>query len=380
MTSSRKVILVANTDWYLYNFKQSFLSFLEQNGFQIIIVSPVGYYSERIKNLGIRHIGWTIGRQSILPWQELYGLWKLVGIYRNEKPDIVHHFTVKPVLYGSIAAKLSGVPSVINAITGRGYTLLANEWKARLIRPVVSLLYQIAFTHSNMRVIFENEIDQDYFLHAGYVSRDKCDLIEGVGVDVEKFFPVPEPQGIPVVTYVGRLLWDKGVGIFVDSARILKGKLAAKFVLVGIQDVGNPSNIPEEKIQLWVDEGLIEWAGWYEDVKSAYDSSNLIVLPSFYEGVPTVLLEAAACARAIVASDIPGNRIVVEDQVTGLIVPVNDAEALVVGIEKLLLAPELRSAMGAAGRERIIRSFTTQRINHETFAVYKKLNKMIPSR
>ncbi len=370
---SPKIALVANTDWYLFNFKQSFFTLLRDRGYDVLLIGPAGRYAENIRELGFRFIDWPVSRQSINPFLEITALFKLFAIYRRESLSLVHHFTVKPVLYGSLAARLAGVPAVCNAITGQGYALQAEERRAKIIRPLVKLLYRTALRHPNLRVIFENEMDRSYFLHNRLISADRCDLIEGVGVDTARFFPVPEPEGVPVVVFVGRILWDKGVGVLAESARQLKNEMPVHFVLVGKPDPGNPTTILEGHIQSWVEEGIFEWKGWIDDVKAVYDDSNIVVLPSFYEGVPTVLLEAAACGRAIVASDIPGNRVVVEDGVNGLLVPLNDPGSLTDAIRKLLDNAVLRKKMGKAGRERVMASFTTEKVNSETLQVYKKL-------
>ena len=321
-----KILLVANTDFYLYNFRLTLFEALRERGHELALVSPVGRYVPLIEEAGFRHIPWDIDRKAANPWNEMKALLQLRKIYRAEQPDLVHHFTIKPVLYGSLVSITLGISGVCNSITGRGYVLLANDLRARLMRPVVKMLYRFAFANKHCMVIFENEEDQADFIKNRLVAPVRTRLIRGVGVDTKRFFPLPEPDGDPIVTYVGRLLWDKGIKDLIEAAVILKDAFGVHIRLVGRPDPGNPSSIPEEDIREWVEKGLITWDGWQDDVKEVYDSSHLIVLPSYYEGVPTVLLEAAACGRAIVASDIPGCRTVVDDGVNGLIVPAHDPE------------------------------------------------------
>lgn len=364
-----KTLMVANTDWYLFNFKLSLARVLRESGFEVVMVSPPGEYVARLEEMGFRHIAWNVERQTIAPWKELGSIAKLRRIYSAEKPDLVQHFTIKPVLYGAIASKLTGVRRQLNSITGRGYTLLADEPKAKVIRPIVRFLYRLAFSGRGVMVIFENEEDRRYFVDGGFLRPEMTRLIEGVGVDTDHFTPAPEPDGIPVVGYVGRLLWDKGVGELIDAARLVYAGTPIKVLLAGEPDEGNPSSIHPEVVQSWVAEGFVEWIGFEKDVKAVYHRCHVLALPSYGEGVPTVLLEAAACGRAIIASDIPGCRVVVDNGINGILVPVGDVKALADGLQTLITDKELRLRMGAAGRERAVSLFTKQRINRETLAV-----------
>ncbi len=368
-----KIILAANTDWYLYNFKRSLMDALRANDVEVVLVSPGGEYAHALSEAGYRHCIWRVGRKSMTPWYELNAMAQIKAIYAREKPDLAQHFTVKPVLYGSLAAIEAHIPAVCNAITGRGYLLESPDRMAQLMRPFIYHLYQRAFAHPNSRVIFETSADEQYFIENQLLSAGQNRLIEGVGVDETHFSPSPEPEGQPVVTYAGRLLQSKGIETLVEAVRQVKQTHAFRMVFAGETDPGNPTSLDPEVVQSWVQEGLVEWVGWQGDIKTVYDQSNLVVLPSLTEGVPTVLLEAAACGRAIIASDIPGCRIVVEDGVNGLIVPVNDPAALAEAIQTLLERPELRRQMGAAGRQRVLRQFTANSIVQQTLNVYNEL-------
>lgn len=368
-----KIILTANTDWYLFNFKRLLIESLAANGNEVVLVSPPGKYSVQLSDLGFRHIPWNVGRKSLTPWKEWQSTQEIERIYRQEKPDLVQHFTVKPVLYGSLAAFREHTGPICNAITGRGYLLESTDQIARWLRPFIMRQYKKVFSYPNQKVIFETPADQAYFIENGFLTREKTRLIEGVGVDEQRFYPVPEPEGLPIISFVGRLLESKGLDTLIDAVRILKQSRMIRVILAGDYDPGNPTSIPPETIQAWINEGLVEWQGWQTDVKKVYDQSNVVVLPSLTEGVPTVLLEAAACGRAIVASDIPGCRIVVEDGINGIIFPVNDSKALVNAIEYLLDHPEERQAMGDAGRDRVLRQFTATHIIQATLDVYNEL-------
>jgi glycosyltransferase involved in cell wall biosynthesis len=368
-----KALFVANTDWYLYNFRRSLARALFSRGWEIVMVSPAGSYVSSLERLGYRWVSWEVGRQTLAPWQELAALYRLKKIYLQEKPDLVHHFTVKPVLYGSIAARLAHVPGIVNCITGLGYIFLSDEWKARLIRPLTKIFYWLTLRAANCRVIFENEGDRGYFLKNRLVKPEKAHLIAGVGVDVEHFTAIPEPNGPPLILFPARMLWDKGVGVLVEAARILHPRQQVRMVLVGMPDPGNPTSVDEAMLRRWEQEKLVEYWGWQEDMKAVYQQSHIVTLPSMYEGVPTALLEAAACGKPLVATDIPGCRAIVKDGVNGFLVPVHDYQALADVLEKLIIDSSLRQKMGLASRQLVLNQFTDSSVNEATWAVYREL-------
>jgi glycosyltransferase involved in cell wall biosynthesis len=232
----------------------------------------------------------------------------------------------------------------------------------------------MALAAKNVAVIFENEIDQSYFIREKLVKASQAHLVESVGVDIEHFYPTPEPDGLPVITLAARLLWDKGVGDLVAAARLLRERgVEARFVLVGEPDPGNPSSIDREQIEKWQAEGLVECLGWQADMQAVYTASQIVTLPSRHEGVPTSLLEAAASGRPLVASDIPGCRAIVIHGKTGLLVPPGDVAALADALVRLIGDKELRGRMGAAGRELVSKKFTQSQINAQTTAIYEQL-------
>jgi glycosyltransferase involved in cell wall biosynthesis len=368
-----KILLNANTDWYLYNFRLSLIKQLTADGVEVVVVSPQGRYVERLRAEGLHHVTWEVGRQTLSPWKEFPALLALLNIYRRERPDLVHHFTIKPVIYGSIAGRLARVPAMVNSITGRGYVFLGEDRLARFLRPIVLGLYRLSFSHPNQAVTFENQADLSYFINARLIKNNQALLVDGAGVDVDHFIPLPEPGGTPVVVLAARLLWDKGVGDLVDAARILKNRVPVRVALVGEPDPGNPSTISEDIIHSWVEEGVVEWWGWQEDMCSVYERCHIVVLPSYYEGVPRALLEAAACARPIVATDIPGCRDLVHEGVNGFLVPTHNPEALASALEKLIRDRSLRQRMGAAGRELTVNQFSHKQVNEAFIGVYHRL-------
>ena len=370
---SRKIILVANTDWYLYNFRASLVKKLQSDGAEVVLVSPPGSYSSSFQGWGIRWVPWIVGRKSISPWQELKSIVALVRIYQLEQPDLIHHHTIKPVFYGTLAARLTGVSAIINSITGRGYVFLGSDFKARFLRFFVTPFYRILLRTSKVAVIFENQTDREFFIEQNLVKPEQTSLIESVGVDPDRFVPQPEPQGEIKVLLPARMLWDKGIGVFVDAVRLLQQqKVSARFILVGALDDGNPSAIPAEKINSWQAEGLVEWLGWQKNMEKVYADSHIVVLPSFHEGVPTVLIEAAACARPLVATDIPGCRAVITPEENGLLVPTQDADALAKALKRLIESPDLRWQMGEIARKRVLQKFTHHQVNEATNQIYER--------
>lgn len=368
-----KVILAANTDWYLFNFRLSLARYLRERGLEVVLVSPPGRFAGLLRDSGFRWLPWNLGRQTLAPWTEARAFLELQRIYRQEKPQLVHHFTVKPVLYGSLAARRLHIPAVVNSITGLGYVFLSQELKARLLRLLIKAAYRLAFKHPNQAAIFENETDRQALLHLRLLPPDRTLVIEGVGVDAERFTPQAEPDGVPLVVLPARMLWDKGVGTLVEAARLLRLQMSVRVALVGEPDPGNPANIDQEQLRAWAQEGLVEWWGWQADMPAVYAQSTLVTLPSLGEGVPTVLLEAAAAGKAIVATDVPGCRDVVKHGINGLLVPAQDASALAQALYQLLCDPVLRGRMGAAGRQMILEKFTSARVNPATYEVYRRL-------
>jgi glycosyltransferase involved in cell wall biosynthesis len=341
------------------------------------MVFPSDEFTTGIEERGFRTIQWNVERQTAAPWVELGSILNLARIYRQEKPTLVHHFTIKPVTYGSLAARLAGVPAAINSITGRGFVFLGSNVKAAYLRPLVRILFNIGYAGLNAATTFENESDMEYFVEGGLVPDHNLHLINGVGVDTRAFSYAPQPTSEPpVVIFPGRLLWAKGVGTLIEAARILKERLPVRIVLVGKPDPGNPESIDENIIQDWVRQDVVEWWGWQSDMCSVYHRSHIVVLPSMGEGLSKALLEAAACGRPIVATDVPGCKEVVIPGVTGYLVPTDQPRALANRLEKLIRNPELRDQMGRSGRRLIEENYADDLVNEQIFKIYRELLKI----
>lgn len=365
-----KILLVANTDWYIFRFRISLARFLRSQGIDVVLASPSGRFVPDIEAEGFCWLPWEVGRQSVNPFTEINAIWSLVKIFRQEKPDLVHLHTIKSVLYGSLAALMAHVPTVVRSITGRGYVFLGEDFRARFLRLLVKPLYRSVMRSG--QTLFENEADRQYFIDKKLVAYKNTCLIEGVGVDTDYYQPLPEPEGAPVILLATRMLWDKGVGTLVEAARLLSNEAKARIVLVGEPDPGNPASIDDETLNQWVDEGIVEWWGWRTDMRSVFAACHIVTLPSLGEGIPTVLLEAAACGRPIVATDVAGCRDVVNDGINGLLVPPKDPQALANALLTMLKDKSLRLKMGIAGRNFIMERFSDKKIHEQTLDVYRQ--------
>jgi glycosyltransferase involved in cell wall biosynthesis len=362
--------MFANTDWYLYNFRLAQAQALRERGDEVILVSPDGPYGPQMRAMGFRWLPFSLGRKSLNPLPEIQAVMRLLRLYKQEKPDLVHHFTIKCVLYGSLVCHLLGIRCVVNSVTGLGYVFMEGGVARSWLRSLIQLSYR--FLLRKTWVIFLNPDDKTVFLERHLVDPGRAVLIRGDGVDIQHFSPQPEPKGLPLVVLPARMLWDKGVGEFVAAARSVRRKgLSARFVLVGDIDSDNPASVPTSQLQAWEKEAVIEWWGWKKDIEDVYAQAAIVCLPSYREGLPKTLVEAAACGRPIVASDVPGCREVVKHGVNGLLVPVRDAGALAEALIDLLQNPDLRSEMGVRSRTMAVEEFSMELIISQTFAVYQ---------
>jgi glycosyltransferase involved in cell wall biosynthesis len=365
-----KILLFANTDWYLYNFRLPLAEMLRERGAEVTLLSPPGEYAGRLAAKGFRWVAFPMSSGGTNPFAELITLLRLWKSYRAEKPDLVHHFTPKCVLYGSLAARWSGIRAVVNSVTGLGYLFTRRRSWGRLVRGLVSVSYRFAMRGT--QVIFQNSEDMRAFVAGGLVAAEVAHLVRSSGVELERFAVLPEPEGIPVVMLAARMLWEKGVGDFVEAARVVnKADITAHFVLVGDTYSSNPSAVPAEQLSRWQAEGIAEWWGWHDDMPAVLARANVVCLPTYYgEGVPKVLVEAAACGRAIVASDIPGCREVVRHGENGLLVPQRNPAALAEAISTLAGDVGMRRIMGANGRKIAEQQFSVEKVNQSTLMVY----------
>lgn len=372
--TGRRLLFVVNDAPFFVSHRLPLAVAARAAGYEVHAAVPADTpATSRITAAGIAVHHLPLHRSATNPVSEARTVIALVRLYRRLRPDIVHHVTVKPVLYGSMAARLTRVPAVVNAVSGLGYIFLAQGPSAAARRAAVRAAYRVAFRHPRVRTIFQNPDDLEGFTRSGLLPAHSAVLIRGSGVDLREFTATPEQDGRVIVMLPARMLWDKGVGEFVAAARQLNAVgVDARFVLVGESDL-NRAAVPTEQLRAWHDEGTVEWWGRRDDMPATLARAHVVCLPSYREGLPKVLLEAAACQRAIVTTDVPGCRDAIENGETGLLVPVRDADALATAIRRLVGDPVLRQRMGRAGRARAERDFSVARVVEATLATYREL-------
>ena len=372
-----KVIFFANTDWYLYNFRLALAEYLRDLDFEVVMLSPTGAYGPLLEAEGFRWIGLKMDRRSLNPVRELALVRRLSAVYASEKPDIVHHFTIKCVVYGSLIARWHGIRRQVNAVTGMGHVFTDSGYKARLLRPLVRNLMKAALGSEGSRLILQNKNDVGTFVDAGLATPQQVHLIMGSGVDIMHFRPAERSEQEPAlrVLLASRLLWDKGLKEYMEAARMLRGEgLSIEFFLAGSPDSGNPGSVTAAEAAAWQQSGLVTYLGHVADMPRLLSKIDVMVLPSYYgEGVPRCLLEAASCGLPIVTTNEPGCREIVEDKDNGLLIPARNATALARAIRYLYMNPEERLRMGRAGRQKVLHEFDQQIVFEKTFSVYREL-------
>lgn len=315
-----------------------------------------------------------IWRKGANPLRELVAALHIAATVLRVRPAIAHYITIKPVIYGGIVSRVLRTPAVVQTIPGLGYVFLATTVVGRALRAGVRVAYSVALGHRNGIVIFQNPHDREEFVSRRLVDAPRTRVIRGSGIDMAEFSPSPEPGGAPLVVLPARMLWDKGVGEFVAAAEVLKRRgVKARFALVGDNDPGNPACIPRAQLEEWRARGCVEWWGFRRDMPQVIAQAAVVCLPSYREGIPRALIEAAAAARPIVATDVPGCREVVRDGHNGLLVAPRTALPLADALEKVLSDPELRRTMGERGRALAVSELSADAILAETFAAYREV-------
>lgn len=340
----------------------------------MVIMSRWGDYCPRLEKEGFRVIPWKVSRRSLNPLREAYSLLQVLKVYYQERPDLVHHVALKPVAYGGIATRLYRKIPAVNSVTGLGPVFIHSRPLMRAVRLVLTTGLRFVFGASNCHVVFQNYDDRNLLVAQKVVSEEKTEVVPGFGVNTENFSPLPEPDGVPIVMLPSRMLWEKGIREFVEAAAGLRKQgVSARMVLVGAPDPNNPGCIAEEQLKGWKDSGIVEWWGRRTNMSSVLGEAQVVCLPSYREGVPKVLMEAAACARPIVTTNAPGCSLVVREGENGFLVPVRNSEALAKAISTLLQNRELRRKMGQAGRERALLEFSEQRVARQIINIYRAL-------
>jgi glycosyltransferase involved in cell wall biosynthesis len=370
----RKIVYAVTEDWYFCSHRLPMALAAQAMGWDVVVATRVDRHGDEIRRHGFRLVDWRLDRRSANPAHEARAVLQLAKLYWRERPDLVHHVALKPVLYGALAARLARVPAVVNALAGLGAAFISNSRRSRHLRRALLLAFRRLLDREGSRLLVQNEDDRALFLGQRIVAPERIALIPGSGVDAARFQPMAEPEGVPVAALVGRMLWDKGVGEAVEAARLLKTRgVALRVALVGRPDPANPRSIPEATLRAWQGEGLVEWWGHRDDMVEVWRQAAIGLLPSYREGMPKALLEAAACGRPLVATDVPGCRALVRPWVNGILVAKGDAAALADALATLAAAPAMRAQMGAAARDLILAEYSEERIRAQIQALYREM-------
>lgn len=349
---ARKTVVISiNAAWNIVNFRRGLIAALQANGFHVVALAPSDPYVSRFAELGVEYHEIKMDQQGVSPLRDLQLLFRYRQALGRIRPDVFLGYTAKPNIYGSLAAQLLGIP-VINNVSGLGTAFI----KQGLLTRIVSTLYRAAFSRS-ATVFFQNAEDRDLFVGKKLVRAAKAGLLPGSGINLDEFRPAPAPSSGDrfVFLLVARLVWDKGVGEYVEAARLVRAvEPGARFQLLGFLDVANRTAVPRSAVEAWVAEGLIDYLGHADDVRPVMSRADCIVLPSYREGLPRVLLEGAALGKPLIATDVPGCRQVVEDGRNGWLCTVRDSGSLADAMLRMLrLSPGERQDMAAAGRRKI---------------------------
>jgi glycosyltransferase involved in cell wall biosynthesis len=371
----KKILLASRCAWTLYNFRAGLMRTLLQRGYTVASGGAAGDgFESKIEALGVPFEALPVDKQGINPGADLRLLRAFYGWYRKEKPDIVHHFTIKPVIYGSIAARLAGVPRIVNTVTGLGFVFM--EENVAWLRRLVEWQYRLALACAHF-TFFQNPDDVALFLRRRLVNPQRVGVLPGSGVDCTFFSPASSPPcssaSPPSFLMVARLLREKGVYEFVEAARLVKQHFPeACFQLLGRRDERNPTVISQGELEAWEAEGAVTWLGEVPDVRPFVRRADVVVLPSYREGTPRALLEAAAMGKPLITTDAVGCREVVEDGINGLLVSVQDAKALAQAMMRMIEHPAMRESMGRAGRQKVEREFNERMVLEKMVQVYEQ--------
>jgi len=369
-----KLLYFVTEDWYFCSHRLPHAIAANKAGFEVVVVCNIAKHLDRIKKHGLRVIPIQLTRRSINPIRELCLLSKLTIIYLKEKPDIVQHVAIKPIIYGTIAAKLSGIVGIFNSIVGLGYIFISENILANILKPPVRLALRWSLNQKNSFTILQNKDDKNFLKKI--INLKRSQIIPGSGVNTKKFSCSSEPDIThdgPLIVCVSRMLWDKGIGELVKAIQKLKEeKISFRVALIGKPDPENPASISLNQIRKWEKMKLIEYWGYVENIEKVYHKCHIVVLPSYREGMPKSLLEAASASRPIITTNVPGCREVVRNQINGILVKVRTVSALAASMKKLIKNKSIRERMGKEGRKIVKAKFSEEIITRKTVFLYKK--------
>ena len=376
MSDLASILFLVTEDWYFVLHRLPIARAARKAGYRVLIATQLSTHREMLEAEGFEVIPMVWQRSSMSPLTAWHEIRQIRSIYRQYRPSLVHHIALKPSLYGSIAARWSGTARIINNLAGLGQAFSSKGLFAAVVRQGLIVAFRLLFRGRHTCTIVENADDRAFLIDRIGLAEDQAVLILGIGVDEQRFvYSEEQLGGIPAVVMVSRLLWPKGVRELVEAGQTLSARGVDVIIrLVGKPDEASRLSVPEGQLREWQVQGLVEWLGFQEDIPAIWSEAAIAVLPSYYrEGIPRSLLEAAASGRAVVTTDMPGCREIVEDGVNGILVRPRDAVALADALERLIKSPALRATMGRAGRERVLEHFTERQVVAQTLAVYHTL-------
>lgn len=400
MKSKPRILFLVTEDWYFLSHRLPLARAARDAGAEVLVATRYSTHQERIAAEGFKTLALEWDRGSHNPFKEAFSVLRLAVLYYQWRPDIIHHVAMKPIMLGSLAARiinwLGVTPRIVNAVTGLGYFFIepnvgvgadpnlgrysgdnipSRNTSGTILRYLVHAALRFALDDPRTTVIVQNEDDTATLRHHRVLNHSRIKIIRGSGVDVKEFPQLPAPKGGALVAaLVARMLFDKGIRETVEAASILKRQgVDLKILLVGPTDPANPAAIAQEKLQEWDAEGIIKWIGPRKDIAAIWAEAAIAVLPSYREGLPKALLEAASCGRPLVATDAPGCREICRNQETGLLVPVGDAKALAQALATLAKDQDLRLRLGATARRVVEQEFSTEKVVQQTMALYQEL-------
>ncbi|MCG0275505.1 MAG: glycosyltransferase family 4 protein [Thermosediminibacteraceae bacterium] len=359
-----KIVIVSPYTKSLINFRGDLIRAISNLGHEVIALGPEKGYEKEIKKLGAEFIQIPLDRTGVNPAKDLKTLLSLINVMKKIEPDVVLSYANKPVIYGSLAARVAKVKAIYSMITGLGYVFTGDEKKEGIFKKLVKILYKEALKN-NKAVFFQNPDDMEFFKGEKILgNQTKSVLINGSGVNLDRFYYICPPIKPLSFLLIARLIWDKGIGVYVEAARILKSRYPdVSFKLLGPFD-SNPAAIKKSDVEKWVSEGVIEYLGATEDVRPFIADSSVFVLPSFYrEGTPRSILEAMAMGRPIITTYAPGCKETVKDGVNGYLVPVKDPVSLAAAMERFIINPEIIIPMGKKSREIAEEKYDVNKVN-----------------
>jgi glycosyltransferase involved in cell wall biosynthesis len=374
VSDSRRILLFECSAAYFLSQRLPLARAVQDLGHEVHVATSPDAAAENIRTAGFEFHPVELSRGGVSLRQELATLRHIRRLYAYLRPQLVYQLNTRPAIYGTLAARSVHIPAVVSVVSGLGYFAAQSGLRKKLIRQLGFCLYRFALRHPNQKVIFHNGDYREAFVTRKVVRRKDSDVIPGPGVNIEYFAATQEPPGTPRVVFPARMLRDKGVYEYVAAAKLLRAQgIQAHFVLAGDTDRGDPNAIPEAQLRRWRVEGDVEWKGHATDMRALYTASHIVCLPSYHEDIPMALLEAAACGRPVVTTDVTGCRDTIRAGETGYLVPPGDVEKLAAALRCLIQDPGLRRSMGYRARSLAEIRFATRMVVARTLVIMQEL-------